>query len=268
VTDLARRNQSRLCAALEVEHVLVSADIRTKRRNICKNVEAWLHRPDLGMIPLFMAGDKLYFYHAREVARRYGIELGFLCGNRFEMTDFKSRFAGVPTHLDAADSRPYAISALRKLKLAGYYLGGFLRNPRYLNSSLVDTAIGFYSSYVMRHGFTWLYNFIAWDEAKIDTTLRELYQWEQAADTETTWRIGDGTAAFYNYIYYTLAGFSEHDTFRANQIRAGVLNREEGLALAERDNRPRFAAMREYASTIGFDLGRVLAAIDMAPRLY
>lgn len=268
VTDLARRNQSRMCAALGVEHVLVSADIQAKRRYIRKNVEAWLHRPDLGMVPLFMAGDKLYFYYAREVARRYDVEISIVCGNRFEMTDFKSGFAGVGTHIAADDYRPYGISRLRKLRLIAYYFGGFLRNPRYLNSSLIDTAIGFYSSYVMPHNFLRLYDFIPWEEDTINATLRETYQWEEATDTNNTWRIGDGTAAFYNYIYYTIAGFTEHDTFRANQIRAGVIGREEGLALLERDNRPRFASMRDYANTIGFDLDKALAAIDMAPRLY
>ena len=32
----------------------------------------------------------------------------------------------------------------------------------------------------------------------------------------------DGTAGFYNYVYHTVAGFTEHDTFRSNQIREGT----------------------------------------------
>ena len=60
VTDLARRNQARLCSQLGVEHIWVSADIKQKRRNVRKNVEAWLKRPELGMVPLFMAGDKQF----------------------------------------------------------------------------------------------------------------------------------------------------------------------------------------------------------------
>ena len=56
VTDLARRNQSRITGKLGVEHIIVSADIQKKRENIAKNVRAWLRRPELGMVPLFMAG--------------------------------------------------------------------------------------------------------------------------------------------------------------------------------------------------------------------
>ena len=32
------------------------------------------------------------------------------------------------------------------------------------------------------------------------------------------WRMGDGQTAFNNFIYYTVAGFSEFDNFRSNQI--------------------------------------------------
>ena len=43
----------------------------------------------------------------------------------------------------------------------------------------------------------------------------------------------DDILSFYNYIYYTVAGFSEIDTFRSNQIREGLLSREEGLKMIE-----------------------------------
>ena len=44
VTDLARRNVSRICGKLGIEHILVSADIPQKREYIRKNVDAWLAR--------------------------------------------------------------------------------------------------------------------------------------------------------------------------------------------------------------------------------
>ena len=66
-----------------------------------------------------------------------------------------------------------------------------------------------------------------------------MYDWEKAPDTSTTWRIGDGTAAFYNYVYHLVAGFSEHDTFRSNQIREGQITRVEALALIEPPEDPR-----------------------------
>ncbi len=56
VTDLARRNQARMCGKLGIEHIWVSADIKQKRAHIRRNVLAWLKKPDLGLIPLVHGG--------------------------------------------------------------------------------------------------------------------------------------------------------------------------------------------------------------------
>jgi glucosamine--fructose-6-phosphate aminotransferase (isomerizing) len=50
VTDLGRRNQARMCHALGVEHIWISADIKAKRANIRRNVLAWMKRPRLGTV--------------------------------------------------------------------------------------------------------------------------------------------------------------------------------------------------------------------------
>ena len=265
VTDIARRNQARLTGSMGIEHILVSADIRQKRRNIQRNVLAWLRRPSLGMIPLFMAGDKQYFWHLERVRRQFGVKLAFLGGNPMEKTGFKTGFAGVR---ETATGRTYDLPLVRKIQIARYYVKEFLLNPGYLNRSLLDTAHAFYASYMMAHDFVWLYRYIPWDEKLIDETLANQYGWEVATDTDSTWRIGDGTAAFYNYIYYTVAGFSENDTLRSNQVRESLISRDDALRLSERDNQPRYPSMREYAYQVGFDLDEALYVINSMPKLY
>ncbi|MEO7424205.1 MAG: glucosamine 6-phosphate synthetase, partial [Fibrobacteria bacterium] len=71
-----------------------------------------------------------------------------------------------------------------------------------------------------------------------------------------------------NYIYSTVAGFSEFDTFRSNQIREGVLTREQALALVAIENRPRLPSMRAYAELAGFDLDLAMHAIQSIPKLH
>lgn len=78
--------------------------------------------------------------------------------------------------------------------------------------------------------------------------------------------IGDGKAAFYNYIYYTIAGFSEFDTFRSNQIREGIMTREQALALVQKENEPRFDSMEWYAQVVSFDLDRAIRVINSVPK--
>ena len=263
VTDLARRNQARLCGRLGVEHILISADIARKRGNIRKNVEAWLRKPRLGLIPLFMAGDKQFFWHAHRLRRQTGIPLAVFCSNPLELTNFKTGFIGyrgAKTH----SSTPLAA----KLYLGFRYLSGFLGNPGYLNGSLWDTFLGYLSTYMLPHDFLNVYDYLPWDEKDVEETLIRRYGWELAKDTASTWRIGDGTASFYNHIYRTVAGFTEFDTMRSNQIRAGLMTRDEALRRIAWENQSRHESMREYARAVGFDLERALRVIDAMPKLY
>ena len=107
-----------------------------------------------------------------------------------------------------------------------------------------------------------------WDENLIEKTLIDEYNWELASDTSTTWRIGDGTAGFYNYIYYTIAGFSEHDTFRSNQVREGVITRSKALELVEEENKPRYENIAEYLEMLDLDFKTVIDRINSVPRLW
>ena len=94
------------------------------------------------------------------------------------------------------------------------------------------------------------------------------YDWETAIDTRSTWRIGDGTASFYNYIYFTVAGFSEVDTFRSNQVREGLITREEALKLSYEENFPRYENLKWYTTIIGIPYRHAIQRINRIPKLY
>jgi asparagine synthetase B (glutamine-hydrolysing) len=264
ITDLGRRNQARLCGKLGVEHIIVSADIIRKRRYVRQNVDAWLHRPDLGMIPIFMAGDKQYYYYANQLRKFNNIPMLFVCECPLELTKFKAGFCGV----DESHNRIFDISFFKKLKLIRYYAGQYLKNLRYFNRSFIDNLFAFWSSYFIKHDYIFLYRYFNWDENEINKTLTTEYNWELEPNYSSSWRIGDGTAAFYNYIYHTVAGFTENETLRSNQIREGVLSRAKALELVEDENRTRWDAIQWYAQTIGFNLTEALRAINNMPKLY
>lgn len=271
VTDLARRNQSRMCSQLGVELILVSADIKKKRENIRKNVSAWLKKPDLGMVPIFMAGDKQFFYYANKVCKEYMINNVLLASNPFEKTHFKSGFCGVKPAILGTDGKDMDLESLplkSVLRMAGHYAGQYMKNPSYINSSLIDTIGATFSYYIIPHNYFRIFDYMPWDEKEVNRVLLNDYDWETATDTDSTWRIGDGTAPFYNYIYYLLCGFSENDTLRSNQIREGMITREEGLELIYRDNQPRFESMEWYFNTIGIDMEEALKTIWSIPRMY
>ncbi len=267
VTDLARRNIARVCGKLGVENIIVSADIRWKRENIRKNVSAWLKNPKLGMIPLFMAGDKFFFYYTNKVKKQTFIKLNIWGINHLENTEFKTGFSGLPPKFNK--KRIYSLSKINQAKLFGYVAGNVIKNPAYLNQSVFDSLGSFATRYLApKKDYYHLFDYYRWDENEINNLILNEYRWEKAIDTSSTWRIGDGTASFYNYIYFTVAGFSEIDTFRSNQIREGMLDRETALKLVEEENRPRYETMRWYLEIIGLDFKEVIETVNRIPKLY
>ena len=266
VTDLGRRNISRMCAELGVENIIVADDISQKRRNIRMNLAAWLKNPDLGMINILMAGDKHFFRHVETVKRQTGISLNLWGVNPLETTHFKAGFLGVPP--DFEEDKVYSNGAAKQLRYQYLRLKAMAKSPGYFNRSIWDTISGeYYRSFHAKTDYFHVFDYWTWDERLVNQCLA-MYDWEKAPDTNTTWRIGDGTAAFYNYVYYTVAGFSEHDTFRSNQIREGQITREEALMLIEDENRPRYANMKWYLDAVGLPFDEVVKTVNMIPRLY
>ena len=267
VTDLARRNIARICGKLGVENIIVAADIKWKRQNIKKNILAWLKKPHLGMIPLFMAGDKYFFYYAYKIKKQLGIDLEIWGVNDLENTDFKTGFSGIKPQFDK--ERIYSLSIINQIKLFSFVGKNFLQSPGYINQSILDT-LGSYGSryFIPKSSYYHLFDYIKWDEKKIENTIINNYSWEKAVDTESTWRIGDGTASFYNYIYNLVAGFTENDTFRSNQIRQGLLSREEALEKIYIENIPRYNSLKWYLEIIGLDFMNVINHINNMKRLY
>ena len=266
VTDLARRNISRMCGTLGVDNIIVADDIEAKRRNIRRNLIAFLKSPHLGMVSILTAGDKHFFRHVETIKNELGIRLNIWGVNPLEVTHFKAGFLGLPPHF--AERRVYNSRWSTQLRYQKLRFRAMLQSPGYFNSSLWDTLSGeYYRTFQKKDSYFHMFDYWKWDENEVDDTLRD-YEWETAVDTDSTWRIGDGTAAFYNYVYQTIAGFTEHDTFRSNQIREGMITRDQAMQLIADENRPRHANIKWYLDTLDLDFRDVIDVINKQPRLY
>lgn len=267
VTDLGRRNISQMCGDLGVENIIVAADISQKRKNIKMNLEAWLKSPHLGMMAMLTAGDKHFFRHVESIKKQTGINLNLWGVNPLETTHFKTGFLGIKP--DFEEDKVYSNGVIKQLRYHSKRFKAMLESPGYFNSSLWDTLSGeYYRSFMQKEDYFHIFDYWTWEESVVNDTLINQYDWETAIDTSTTWRIGDGTAGFYNYVYYTVAGFTEHDTFRSNQIREGQLTREKALELVKDENQPRYQNIRWYLDTLGMDFKEVIKVVNAIPKLY
>lgn len=266
VTDLARRNISRMCSELKVENIIIADNIEQKRKYIAKNLGAWLKAPHLGMLSILTAGDKHFFRHIETVKKQTGIDLNLWGVNPLEVTHFKSGFLGIRP--DFEELRVYSQGWAKQLRYQKNRFKAMLKSPGYFNESIWDTISGeYFRSFKSKSEYFHIFDYWRWDEQIIDSTLAS-YSWETAPDTKTTWRIGDGTAAFYNYVYYTVAGFTEHDTFRSNQIREGQISRDKALELVTDENKPRYQNIRWYLDVLDFDFKDTIKIINKIPKLY
>jgi glutamine---fructose-6-phosphate transaminase (isomerizing) len=267
VTDISRRNQARILSKLKIEHILRAADIPSKRRFMRKNIHAWLKRPHLGMVPLFMAGDKLFLDILGNLKKALGIDLLILgAGNPLENCTFKAGFTGVRDSENWENFTKWSV--WDKIRITKFYLKQYILNPSYLNESLLDTFLAYRASFLKKDNLLYLYNYLKWDEEEINQTLVDKYDWQTANHTKNFWRIGDGYTTFANYIYYTVAGFSEFDTFRSHQVRQGLITRQKALEHCEEDNRPDYQILKEFAQQVGINLEEVLLKIDSIKKIY
>ncbi len=266
VTDLGRRNISQICGDLGVENIIVAADISKKRKNIKLNLNAWLKSPHLGMMALLTAGDKHFFRYVEKIKKQTDIQLNIWGVNPLETTHFKTGFLGIKPNF--MERHVYNNGLKNQLTYHSKRFKAMLQSPGYFNMSLFDTLSGeYYRSFTKKNDYFHLFDYYRWDENQINQTLIEGYDWETAIDTTATWRIGDGTAGFYNYVYYTVAGFTEHDTFRSNQIREGDISRNEALELVRNENRPRYQNIRWYLDTLGMNFNEVITVVNSIPKI-
>ena len=263
-TDISRKNQALMTSALQVEHIIRTPNIIKKRRYIRKNVNSWLKKPHLGMIPLFQAGDKDFYHYGRQLKDELNLELTVLCsGYQLEQREFMIGFMGIdqPPVRNNHDFYYHPLST--KLKLAYKYSLEYLKNPSYINESFYDSIRAYIISFFAKADFLYLFNYIPWNENEINNVLKDQYGWiSDKGYGDNQWRMGDGQTAFNNYIYYKLAGFSEYDAFRSNQIREGLITRDKALRLATEDNEPKFKSIKEFFDLVGLPFEEVMRKIE------
>jgi glucosamine--fructose-6-phosphate aminotransferase (isomerizing) len=265
----ARHNIAKMAGALDVEVIYRCGNYQRQAKNIRDNIYGFLKDPDLGMMTFVQAGDKEMYHFGRKIRQEKNLKLTVWCsGYQLEQREFFIGYCGIDKTL-VNNPRLYDYGWFTKLQLAWYYGLKTIKNPLYWNRSIIDNAAAFWHCFVAKDDFLYLFNYYPWDEKEVERVLREEYDWE--ADTNygaNQWRMDDFHTSFINYVYYTVGGFSEFDDFRSNQVREGLISRDEALRLTEIDNNIRYESLLEFSQLVGINLEHVLKEIDAIPKLY
>lgn len=259
MTPEAKKNWTKTRDILGIEHIVIRADIEKNLRHIRQNLLAWAHKPHFGMWPLLTMGDKDVHYQIDRFAHSHKIPLVVHAADsgfenaRFKLEVFVGRITG----------------KMNKSKLLTKILLQYLKNPRYINMSLITAIKGWHGSFIHKppRDVRWLmfFNYIMWNEEEILATIRKELDWESPTDTAVTWRTDDYTSPLYNYICYSMQGYTENDTLRSVQVREGAITREQALKLVAEQNRPRWGAMMDYFRLLNMTTEEIKFVLNSIP---
>ncbi len=252
ITEYAWRNMEQAKKILGIDQVILKENPEKVLKHVGQNIKAWIKRPSLAMVPIFMVGDKNANKTMVNFCRKQNLSL-LVSGGASGIEDgvMKAGFAGSP-------KEPFRFNRFDAFKLAWGYAKEYLKNPRYLNGSVIYTIKGWLGWFMFRFPYTkeWLnyFQYIKWDEEELLKTIREELNWKSPPDTILTWRTDDATSPWYNFLYYSMAGFTENDELLSNMIREGMINREKALARVEQENQPRYEEIKKYLKMVNVDI--------------
>ena len=64
------------------------------------------------------------------------------------------------------------------------------------------------------------------------------------------------------------AELTKNSDHSSNQVREGLLARDEALELAKENNQPKIESLEYFAYLIGFNLDDVLVQVNTIPKMY
>jgi hypothetical protein len=254
VSTAARENMAELCGRLGCQHIVVSPNLVELRKTTKEMLNAWLKVFDPATIPMLMAGDKPLLSTSMQISREHG-GLPILHGDHaMETTHFKSALAGAKYGtLSASGSVSYKVDLASLFRMAFSYFKVLLRaRSRRLEilALLIKSAFIYYAP---THKFISVFDYIEWDEGKIDSEL-ELWGWRSNQQgIGNKWRMGDSTAPLYNFLYLLTIGYTENDCLIANQIRSGKLELDKGLNRIAELNKIDFLGIESYLNLLELD---------------
>ncbi len=251
ITEFGYKNMERAKNILGVNHEIFILNQKKILKHVGKNIKAWLKKPSLLMIPIFMAADKTMGFELSKIGRQYGIPLLVMGGNTgVENTSFKAGYAGIY-------EEPNQIKLWQSIKLLKAYFMEYIKNPRYINGSLAYIIPGWFDFFAFQthnKNFIHYYDYIKWNETDILKTIQEKLNWESPPDTVQTWRTDDATSPWYNFLYYSMTGFTENDELLSNMVREGMISREDALLRVEQENKPRYEEIKKYLKMVNVDI--------------
>ncbi len=262
-TDIARVNQSIMCQKLNVEHIIRADNMFQKRKYIKANIEGWLEKPHPGLIPLFMAGDKKFLHFEAKLKKELNIDYSFFgTGQQSENRPFYWLYAGASLEGAIDNGVMSSLNLDTKIKLLMFFGLNFIKNPRLINKSLLNSALAYYYSFFENYNYISLFKYLdITDDEKNNFLIKEFGLQQDKKYGQEIWRMGDGQSSFNNLLYSVLCGFTEIDDQLSFSIRKKEITRKDALSRVLNHNLPKKNMLQYFFDLVGLDANQTLKKI-------
>jgi len=224
VSQQAKVNLKRVLDALGVDLVTIKHDQTKYFRN---NLIALSKKPSPAMVPALCLGCRYgVLSGACKVAMKYKVPLVVFASSKPERTSFKNEFFRT-----RFNRRMFGMLS-ELLNNPSYFKPSFI--PMYIKDYLHDDSHRYPLSPILRILYRKVrimefFDYIRWDEKKIEDTLKTKLGWEKPKNVKSSWRFDCLIHYFKDYVYLKLVGFTERDELLSNMIREGLISRKEAL---------------------------------------
>lgn len=254
LTEFALKNATEVCQALQVKHHLVSLPHHRHLRSCRAYFAAWLESEDPVAAAMTCVACKHLHILGTQLAHDRNIPLIIWAESPLETPPF------IPTQSESgtdARSRKFgdlAVMLIRNLLSQNKFRSAFFRNiPTSLYGCLAFRPECGYL-HLRYPGVTHLqfFDYCRWDSAAIVMTLREYTPWSVPSSVVSDWHSDCLFNVFKEYMFQKMLGASYTDAFLSNQIRHGLLTRDQAW--------DRLVKSKAYYAE---ELGKTLSALNM-----
>jgi len=227
------QNAKNICKKLGVKHHIVSLPNQLHLKTFKTFFKAWLENPNTTSAAMICVACKHLHLLGCELAKKRNIPMLVWANCPLEYSPFLAIKLKTDSgkQLERSGLITSGIQLTKKMIYSPKLLTGFIK---YFKTSLYGCLAVSPTSKYLKFKYPnlqqiFFYDYIDWKPDFILSELKEKYDWKKPVDAATDWHSDCLFNAFKEYMFQKMLGTSYTDTFLSNQIRYGILSRDEAL---------------------------------------
>jgi Queuosine biosynthesis protein QueC len=234
-TTFSMENAKNICKKLNIKHHIVSLDKQTHLKTFIGFFEAWLKAPSPTRAAMTCVACKHLHILGLKIAEKRNIPMIVWSSTPLEVPPFVAikRYADNKKSKNASNAKS-SILLLNEIVKSKGFLTTFIK---YFKTCYYGCLAVSPESVFLKKRFPGItpvlfYQYHNWDPKLIKNYIREKIDWKIPGDKED-WHSDCLFHYFKDYMFISMMGASYYDAFLSNQIRYGLISREEALLKIE-----------------------------------